>query len=56
LSKIFLIIDLKLQQLKKFLKERKKVLKKKYLKKFQENQKDVPIDGKEYNTNANHPK
>ena len=30
------LIDLKLQQLKKFLKERKKLLKKKYLKKFVE--------------------
>ena len=50
------MIDLKLQQLKKFLKERKKVLKKKYLKKFQENQKKyVPIDGKQYKTNVNPP-
>ena len=33
---IFSLIDLKLQQLKKFLKERKKLLKKKYLKKLLE--------------------
>ena len=32
------LIDLKLQQLKKFLKERKKLLKKKYLKKLVEEQ------------------
>ncbi len=31
------LVDLKLQQLKKFLKERKKVLKKKYLKELIEN-------------------
>tara|TARA_Y100001968_G_scaffold23095_1_gene18134 strand:- start:211 stop:354 length:144 start_codon:yes stop_codon:yes gene_type:complete len=47
---------LKLQQLKKFLKERKKLLKKKYLKRFQENQKDVSIDGKQYKGKDDSPK
>ena len=36
MSYIYSLIDLKLQQLKKFLKERKKLLKKEYLKKFVE--------------------
>tara|TARA_Y100001968_G_scaffold24151_1_gene18928 strand:- start:163 stop:303 length:141 start_codon:yes stop_codon:yes gene_type:complete len=46
---------LKLQQLKKFLKERKKILKKEYLKKFQEDQKDVPIDSKQNKANGDSP-
>ena len=37
------MIDLKLQQLKKFLRERKKNLKKKYLKKFEDERKDAKI-------------
>ena len=38
------LIDLKLQQLKKFLKERKKQLKKQYLKKLDEEQNDASMN------------
>ena len=40
------LIDLKLQQFKKFLKERKKNLKRKYFKKLVDEKNDVPINSK----------
>ena len=42
------LIDLKLQQLKKFLKERKKLLKNKYLKKLVEKQNHDPIKSNQF--------